>query len=87
MSATTLIGYIAGILTTIAFFPQAWRVWRTRSVHDISLPTFCIYFCGISLWLVYGIRLREQPIIIANAVSLLLVLVIIIMKLRFDAKG
>ncbi len=80
-----VLGYLAGTLTTIAFVPQVVRIVRTRSAHDISWGMFCILSVGITLWLWYGIRLASLPLIVANIVTLALVLTILVLKLRFGS--
>jgi len=77
---TTLLGTMAGTLTTIAFIPQALKTWRSRSAEDISLGMFVLFSTGVLLWLVYGIALGEWPIIIANAITLALALMILALK-------
>ena len=77
---TTLLGTMAGTLTTIAFIPQALKTWRSRSAKDISLGMFVLFSTGVLLWLVYGIALGEWPIIIANAITLALALMILALK-------
>ena len=67
-----LIGMIAGTLTTIAFVPQVWRVWKTRSTSDISLGMYLVFTTGVIFWLAYGLMLGAWPIIVANAVTLAL---------------
>mgnify|MGYP003338793964 FL=1 len=79
----SLTGYIAAALTTFSFVPQVLRVWRTRSVADISLGMYCVYTIGIAIWLVYGILIMSWPIILANIVTLLLAGSVLAMKLRF----
>jgi len=82
MSADT-VGLLAGLLTTAAFLPQAWRIWRTRSSRDLSLPMYAVFTGGVGLWFVYGIMTGALPIIITNGVTLLLSGAILAMKLRF----
>jgi MtN3 and saliva related transmembrane protein len=82
MSAITAIGLVAAFLTTSALIPQALRAWRTRSTGDLSLPAYLAYVTGIALWLIYGLILRDPPLIFANAVSLMLGLAILGLKLR-----
>ena len=65
-----LIGFVAAILTTSAFVPQAWMTWKTRSAHGVSLGMYVVFVLGVALWLWYGINLGSQPIIDANAVTL-----------------
>ncbi len=78
-----IIGSIAATLTTTAFIPQAWQVWRTRHTADISLGMYALFTTGVALWLSYGILLTAWPIIIANCVTLLLAGAVLIMKLKF----
>jgi MtN3 and saliva related transmembrane protein len=77
------IGSIAATLTTTAFIPQAWQVWRTRHTKDISLGMYIIFTCGVMMWLVYGVMLESWPIIIANIITSLLAGAVLVMKLRF----
>lgn len=77
------IGLVAGALTTIAFVPQFWKTWRSRSARDISLGMFVLFTLGVALWLVYGLLTGALPVIAANTVTLVLALAILVMKLRF----
>ncbi|MEO5338077.1 MAG: SemiSWEET transporter [Magnetospirillum sp. WYHS-4] len=79
----TLLGVVAGTLTTAAFVPQVVRTWRTRSTRDISLGMFSAFTAGVALWLVYGIFLDEMPIILSNAVTLVLAGIILVFKLLY----
>jgi MtN3 and saliva related transmembrane protein len=78
-----ILGSVAATLTTSAFVPQAWQVWRTRHTADISLGMYAMFTLGIGLWLGYGILLESWPIIIANSVTLLLAGAVLVMKLKF----
>lgn len=79
---TEVIGFIAAALTTAAFVPQFVKIWRTRSTRDISQRMYLLMCTGVFLWLVYGIQLRALPIILANGVTLVLTLAILLLKLR-----
>jgi MtN3 and saliva related transmembrane protein len=79
-----LLGLVAGSLTTISFVPQVLKIWRTRSGQDVSLGMFILFSLGVLLWLVYGLALGAVPIIVANAATLILALVVLALKLRFD---
>jgi MtN3 and saliva related transmembrane protein len=83
MDTTLAVGLAAGFLTTIAFVPQALKIWQTKSAKDVSLPTFVAFTTGVGLWLAYGILKQEPPIIVWNAVTLVIAGVILAMKLRF----
>ena len=83
MNPTDLIGYAAATLTTIAFIPQVLYTWRIRSAHGISFGMYAIFTSGVALWLAYGVLLDAWPIIVANAITLALVLSVLVMKMRF----
>lgn len=70
--STELIGYLAATLTTCSFVPQAWHTFRTRDVSGISLGMYSVFTTGVALWLAYGIALQAWPIVVANAITLLL---------------
>lgn len=78
-----LIGFIAAFCTTLAFVPQAWLTWKTRSTQGVSLGMYSVFVVGVLLWLIYGIAIAAWPVIIANAITLALASFILIMKLRF----
>ncbi len=80
----TIVGLIAAICTTIAFFPQLIMVHRTKQTRDLSLPTFILLTTGIFLWLMYGILLGNLPIILANAITLIGCLYILVMKIKYS---
>ncbi len=77
------VGMTAGILTTISFFPQLVKVWKTKSTHDISLAMFLTFSTGVALWLAYGLLKADAAIIIANSVTLILALSILVLKIKY----
>jgi MtN3 and saliva related transmembrane protein len=77
------IGGAAAVLTTTAFVPQVWQVWRTRHTKDISLGMYIIFTSGVLMWLFYGVILASWPIIIANTLTSVLAGAVLLMKLRF----
>jgi MtN3 and saliva related transmembrane protein len=79
----TLLGLIAGILTTLAYLPQALKTWKSRSADDISWSMLIILSVGIVLWLVYGVWIRDIPLIVANVVTFFLTSLILILKIRY----
>ncbi len=78
----TFIGLAAAFCTTVAFLPQVIKTWRTRSTKDISLVMFLVFTTGIFLWLVYGVLLRDMPLIVANGTTFVLSATILYLKLR-----
>jgi MtN3 and saliva related transmembrane protein len=84
---TDWIGYLAAILTTGSFIPQAALTLRTRDVSGISLGMYGAFTFGVALWLLYGLRLGEWPIVAANALTLLLASVILVTKIATDRRA
>ncbi|MBR1174602.1 SemiSWEET transporter [Bradyrhizobium sp. CCGB12] len=78
-----LIGFAAATCTTVAYAPQAIKVWKTRSTGDISLGMFLVMVLGLALWLIYGLLSGDAPLIASNAVTMLLAGGILVMKLRY----
>jgi MtN3 and saliva related transmembrane protein len=83
MDLTDAIGLLAGLLTTASLLPQVMKIWKSKSAKDISLRMFLAFSVGVALWLAYGILQKEMPMILWNAVSLLLAGAILAMKLKF----
>lgn len=82
-----LIGYFAASLTTAAFVPQAWKSWRTRDLSGISLPMYALFTLGVALWMAYGLVIGSIPIVIGNAITLLLASVVLGLKLGETRSG
>jgi MtN3 and saliva related transmembrane protein len=79
-------GYLAAFCTTAAFFPQALKVYKTRQTRDISLWMFMLMTTGLAAWLTYGLLINSFPIILANIVTLVLAVYILVMKIILSKK-
>lgn len=84
-----LIGYLAAMLTTTSFLPQAIMTIKTRDTESLSLGMYSLFALGVLLWLIYGIYLSNNAIIIANAITFVLAAVILGFKIynSFRKKG
>jgi len=78
----TGLGLIAGVCTTCSFLPQVIKAFRSHQTRDISIGMYATLSLGLCLWLVYGLLLGDMPIILTNAVSLTLALVVLGLKVR-----
>jgi MtN3 and saliva related transmembrane protein len=83
-SLENLIGFIAGICTTVSFIPQAVKIYRTKKTSDISLGMFILMSTGVALWIAYGFLINSALVIIANAVTLMLAAYILVMKVKLE---
>ena len=79
----SILGFVAGGLTTFAFLPQVIKACHTKSTHDISLGMVTLTSTGILLWFIYGLCLRSLPIALPNLVSFILTFTLLILKIRY----
>ncbi len=77
------IGSLAAVCTTLCWVPQALKIIREKQTQGISLVTQAVFTIGLTLWFIYGLLLTNWPLILANAVTLVLSLVILILKVRY----
>ncbi|MDA8859053.1 SemiSWEET transporter [Flavobacteriaceae bacterium] len=76
-----IIGLIAAVFTTSSFFPQVVKIWKTKQTKDISTTMYIAMMIGTCFWLAYGLLINSLAIIVANIISGLLVLFVLIFKL------
>ena len=77
-------GYFAAILTTAAFLPQLIKTLKTKKANDVSLLTLIMFICGVCSWIIYGYKISSLPILIANIITFILNLFILISKIYFS---
>lgn len=80
----TTLGLVAGTLTTIAFIPQITKTWKSKSAQDVSLGMLITFSTGVLLWLAYGLLIHALPVILANLVTFVLTLIILVLKIKYD---
>jgi len=83
MELVTLVGLLAGTLTTVSFVPQVIKTWTSKSTKDISLGMFLTFCLGVLLWIIYGISVQDLPVIATNLATLILAATILAMKLIY----
>ena len=79
-----IFGYIAAVLTTAAFLPQLIKTLKTKKAEDVSLVTLIMFIVGVLCWIIYGYKISSIPILLANLITLLLNLLILISKIYFS---
>ena len=78
-----VIGASGATLTTVCWLPQALKVIREKETRALSLPATAAFTLGVVLWLIYGLAIGDWPLIGSNAITLMLMAVILAMKLRY----
>ena len=77
------LGYLAGLLTVVAFIPQVVRVWRTKQTEGLSIGTFALVITSSVAWITYGIIRKDWPVILTNSGLVVLNVAIVVAKVRF----
>lgn len=80
------IGFVAALLTTIAFLPQVYKTWKIKDVSSLSLPMLILFFIGIILWLIYGILKNSFPMIFANTITVISTILLLYFKIKYSKK-
>ena len=83
VDGVSILGFVAGGMTTFAFLPQVLKAARTKSTHDISLGMVSLTSTGIFLWFIYGICLQSLPIILPNFISFVLTSTLLTLKIKY----
>ena len=81
-----LIGFLAGVLVAAALLPQVIKSWKTKSTKDISLGWSITSITGQAMWLVYGVLVSSPSLVIMSAVTLVMALSVLYLKLRYGMK-
>lgn len=85
MDFVNILGILAATFTTGAFLPQVIKTWKSGSAADLSFWMFAIMITGVVLWLAYGIIKEDLPIILANTITFLLIVILMYFKFTFKA--
>jgi MtN3 and saliva related transmembrane protein len=86
MTTIQLLGMTAGSISAITFLPQVIKTWKTKSADDISLLMFTFATISVVMWLIYGIILKDIPIIYTNSLVLICSVIMLYFKFRFSSK-
>lgn len=83
MDWTQIIGLAAGVCTATSLIPQVVKTIREKKAEDVSLAMLLVLMTGISLWIVYGIKKNDLPIMATNSFSLFVNITMIILRLKY----
>jgi len=83
MDWTQVIGLAAGVCTATSLIPQVVKTIKEKIAEDVSLVMLIVLGTGIILWIVYGIRKSDLPIIATNAFSLLVNITMVILGIKY----
>lgn len=83
MPSAELLGFVAGALVTCSIVPQLIRVFKLRSAREISILFNVILLLGALIWTIYGVLLHLIPVILWNAITSVLLALLLYAKLRY----
>ncbi len=84
MDFTQIIGITAGILTASSLLPQIAKTLKEKKAEDVSLTMLFVLQAGLILWIVYGIRREDIPIIATNCFSLLVNIFMVVLRFKYN---
>ena len=84
MNYIDVFGFLAALLTTIAFLPQLYKTWQTKSADDVSIIMLILFITGLICWIIYGLKINSIPILVANLMTLIFNLSILILKVTYS---
>ena len=79
-----LFGFLAALFTTIAFLPQLYKTWQTKSADDVSLVMLILFITGLVCWIIYGLKINSIPILVANIITFIFNFSILILKITYS---
>ncbi|GCE65876.1 MtN3 and saliva related protein [cyanobiont of Ornithocercus magnificus] len=83
MSYPDIYGFMAAVLSTIAFLPQVIKTWRTKKADDVSIVMLLTFIAGLLFWIIYGFQTHALPVLLANTMTLILNVAILALKLIY----
>jgi MtN3 and saliva related transmembrane protein len=76
------VGYVAAILTSVSFFVQAMKSFKTHDLSGISLGMYTLFTLGIAFWLTYGVLIENWTLIVTNIFTLSFAASVLVLKIR-----
>jgi MtN3 and saliva related transmembrane protein len=86
MDWTQAIGLAAGILTASSLIPQVIKTLKQKKADEVSIKMLLVLQAGIILWIVYGFKRDDMPIIVTNIFSLLVNITMVILRVKYGHK-
>jgi MtN3 and saliva related transmembrane protein len=83
MDLAAIAGTLGGILSVVAFLPQAYRILQRRSATDVSLSMYLAIVVGCVLWMYYAYDLGSLQLFLTNLIILVIALVIVVLRIRY----
>lgn len=82
MTLLDSLGLLAAFLTSVSFVPQVAKTLMTRDTSGLSFIMYTLFVTGVGAWFAWGLLVDQMPVVVANAVTLLLAGMVWALKVR-----
>jgi MtN3 and saliva related transmembrane protein len=72
MTILASLATITGVFLGLSTLPQAIKIFQTKSAKDIAPTTYIIMVFGSLIWILYGLELKNLPLVIPNVLGVIL---------------
>ena len=79
------IGFLAGVIGVLGWYPQVKRIWIDKKADGVSVSSFTAIAISLLLWLTYGIIKNSIAIVIANILALIVIVSIAVGAWRIQS--
>jgi MtN3 and saliva related transmembrane protein len=80
-----ITGIAASSLSAFCMLPQLIKIAKEKAAENVSIPMLIILIMGLSLWIVYGVMIKDYIIVISNSLSVVINVVIVFLSIKFKA--
>lgn len=82
--AKDIAGYVSVVLLAMLYIPQTFSVYYHQKPDGLTWIFLCIGLCLTIVSIIYGALLNEVPLIIANIISMICMILLLIAKKIFS---
>jgi uncharacterized protein with PQ loop repeat len=77
---------IMGVIMSLGYYPQAYKIWKNKSAVNISIPAFVIFSLGTLTWFIYGFIINDRVIMLSFVIGVIGAWAVLILSLIYKNK-
>ena len=81
-----ILATIMGVVMSLGYYPQAYKIYKTKSANDVSVSAFIIFSLGTTTWFVYGLVIKDLPIIAGFVLGVIGSIAVLVLTLKYRNK-
>lgn len=74
---------IMGVVMSLGYFPQAYKIWKSKSATSVSISTFIIFSIGTLTWLIYGLLIKDPVVILGFGIGVIGSWSVLILSIKY----